>query len=683
MGATCDGQGVNFALYSRHATKVELCLFSDDGKTELARIALPGKTGDVWHGYVAGLKPGQVYGYRVDGPVDPANGHRFNSNKVVMDTCAKELACPVVWAPEMFDPAKDNAPFAAKARVAEPLPGKPAPGPKIPREQTVFYEMHAKGYSMLDAKIPEELRGTYAGIACPQSIAYLKKLGVTSVELLPVHGKVNDPDLHKIGLRNYWGYNTLTFFAPEPEYAADKQKTRQEFRAMVDALHKNGIEVILDVVYNHAGEGNEKGPTLSLRGVDNATYYKLMPGDKAHYINDTGTGNTIDISKPAVRRMVLDSLRHWVEEYGVDGFRFDLATVLGRDPLGYTKSAAFFKELAADPVLSKVKLVAEPWDPGPGGYQLGNFPRGWAEWNDKFRDDVRKFWRGDENSLNAFVTRVAGSAPEFDHDGRSPLDSVNFLTVHDGMTLQDVVSHSHKKNGANGENNRDGAHDNYSANYGAEGRTSDPAIAALRERQKRNMLATLFLSQGTPLLLAGDENGNSQDGNNNAYPQDNPTGWLEWQDTPGNRALEDFTAKLIRFRKDHPVLSAPEFMHGRKKDEHGVKDITWFNPKGEEKTEEEWARREDSLPKPVAKSIGVVFNEAAALGKKGGERLFAVFNSHAGAVNFKLPEIRGGKGWERILDTAHPDTPPDGHEHPPKEDYVVQARSVVVFRQKI
>lgn len=685
LGASFDGLGVNFAIHSKNATKVELCLFSDDGKTETARITLPKRTGDVWHGYVKGLKPGQVYGYRVDGPTDAKQGHRFNSNKVVMDPYAKEVTGEMEWTREMFDPAKDSAPYTAKARVTNTLPGPPVPGPDIPRNKTVYYEMHAKGFSKLNEKLPKELRGTYAGIAHPASIAHLKKLGVTSVELLPVHAKVNDPFLAKMGLKNYWGYNTLSFFAPEPEYASDPQKARKEFREMVNELHRNGIEVILDVVYNHAGEGNEKGPTIAFRGVDNATYYKQQPHDKSKYIDDTGCGNTIDISNPAVRKMIIDSLRHWVQEYGVDGFRFDLATVLGRDPLGYTKSAAFFQEIAADPVLSKVKLVAEPWDPGPGGYQLGNFPRGWAEWNDKYRDDVRKFWRGDDNALNGLATRVAGSAPEFDHDGRSPLDSVNFLTVHDGMTLHDVVSHSHKKNWANGENNRDGTHDDHSANYGAEGPTNDPDIIALRERQKRNMLATLFLSQGTPLLLAGDEHGNHQDGNNNAYPQDNATGWLNWEDTAETKALTDFTAKLIKFRDDHPVLSSARFMHGKRRDAYHVKDIMWFNHEGKEKTEEEWAKRAHELPKEKSKSVGVVFNQAAAHKiKRGlrGERLFVVFNSNAEDVRYTLPRVAGGQGWERVLDTSEPDMTPDGKEHAPKSEYTVPARSVVVFKQK-
>jgi isoamylase len=676
MGATPDGSGVNFALYSKHAARVELCLFDDDGKTEIARIDLPKKTGDVWHGYVPGMKPGQVYGYRVHGPYDPQQGHRFNPNKLVLDIYAKEIVGEVDTSSELqSNPAKDNAEVSAKARVTEPLTSPLAPRPNTSWVDTIIYELHPKGYSIADEKIPKELRGTYAGMASQPSIDYLKDLGITAVEIMPVHAKAHDSWLKKLGLGNFWGYNSLSFFAPEPEYAADKKNARQEFRDMVDTFHKNGIEVILDVVYNHAAEGNETGPTLSLRGVDNASYYKLQHDDKGKYINDTGCGNTIDIGNPAVRKMILDSLRHWVEEYGVDGFRFDLATVLGRDPLAYDKKAAFFRELQADPVLSKVKMIAEPWDPGPGGYQLGNFPKLWHEWNDRFRDDVRKFWRGTRDMLSWLATRLAGSSPEFDRDERTPQASINMVTCHDGMPLHDVVSHTYKKNLANMEDNRDGAGENYSANYGVEGDTNDPKIIAVREQQKRNMLATLFLSQGTPMLLAGDEHGNSQKGNNNAYCQDNKIGWLDWNDiTSEGKKLTQFVKKLIRFRKDHAVLRVDHFLTNTRKDSFGVAELTWINPEGREQNSGDWGKQDD-------KCLGALFNEVAASGKKDGERLLAIFNSHTGAVDFKLPEVNGGSGWTRVLDTAEPEAN-DNAVHKDGEKYSIPARATVVFVQK-
>jgi len=676
LGATFDGKGVNFALYSKHAARVEICLFSEDGKTELHRVTLPQKTGDVWHGYIPGLKPGQVYGYRVDGPFEPHNGHRFNPEKLVMDTYAKEVIGRVQTdADDLLNPAKDSAPFVAKARVTTPLTSPIARGPDTAWEDTIIYELHPKGFTAANDKIPAALRGTYAGLATKESIDYIKSLGVTAVELMPVHAKVHDAFLLKLGLKNYWGYNSLSFFAPEPEYAADKENARQEFRDMVDAFHKAGLEVILDVVYNHAGESHENGPTLSLRGVDNASYYRLDANDKSKYVNDTGTGNTIDFENPAVRRMVLDSLRHWVSEYGIDGFRFDLAPVLGRDRSGFKARAAFFAELEADSILSQVKLIAEPWDPGPGGYQLGKFPKRWHEWNDRFRDDLRKFWRGTSDMLRWLATRIAGSAPEFDSDGRKPQASVNFIAIHDGFTLHDVVSHSYKKNLANGENNNDGTNENYSANYGIEGDTHDPQIIAVREQQKRNMLASLFLSQGTPMLLAGDEHGNTQRGNNNAYPQDNCIGWLDWNDiTAEGRKLTGFVKKLIQFRKDHRVLRGSAFLHGQKVDEHGVTDISWFNPEGRPQNDSDWQKTED-------KSIGVLFNERAALGYKDGERLLAVFNSHSGTVPFTLPQVAGGAGWTRVLDTSDPEMPADARLHADKSVYNLPARSVIVFKQ--
>jgi isoamylase len=677
QGATYDGKGVNFALWSQNAEKVELCLFDDDGKTEIARIALPQKTGDVWHGYVEGLKPGQVYGYRVHGPYDPQQGHRFNAHKVLLDPYATEIVGQVNWTEEQTNPARDSADATAKARIGAPLPPSAVPAPDIPRHKMRIVEAHVRGFTMLNEKVPEELRGTYAGLGSDAAIDYIKnELKANVVEIMPAHGKLNDFFLSLLGLKNYWGYNTIGFFAPEPEYAHDKQHVREEFRAMVDKLHANGIEIVLDVVFNHAGEGNEKGPTLLFRGIDNASYYKLDPNDKTKYINDTGCGNTLDIGNPQVRKLVLDSLRHWVTEYGIDGFRFDLATVLGRDPYAFDKGAAFFKELADDPVLSKVKLrIAEPWDPGPGGYQLGNFPKGWAEWNDRFRDDVRRYWRGDHDTIGWLATRLAGSSPEFDRDGRSPLDSVNFVTCHDGFTLHDLVSYTAKRNLANGEDNRDGCNENYSANYGAEGETGDPFITAVREQQKRNMLATLFLAQGTPMMLAGDEHGNSQKGNNNAYAQDNAIGWLDWNDVSDEgKKLTKFTGKLMEFRAAHEELCAPHFLHGRQVCEDGIKDLSWISPSGQERTGAEWENRGD-------KCLGMLLNEAAITGKKKGERLLAVFNSAASSVEFKLPELKGGTGWTRALDTSDPEAA-DKPLPAEARKYMIPARSVVVFTQK-
>jgi glycogen operon protein len=676
MGASYDGKGVNFAIYSKHAEKIELCLFDDKGEKEIERITLPARTGDVWHGYVPGLKPGQVYGYRVHGPYDPENGHRFNPQKLLLDPYAAEVVGQINWTEEQTNPHKDSAPATVKARVAEPLPASTVAAPNIARNDMRIAEMHVRGATMLDEKVPEEVRGTYAGLASDAFIDYVKnELKANTIELMPAHAKLNDLFLVQKGLKNYWGYNTVGYFAPEPEYAADKDNARAEFKAMVDKLHANGIEIILDVVFNHAGEGDERGPTLLFRGIDNASYYRLDPRDKRKYVNDTGCGNTLDADNPAVRKMILDSLRHWVIEYGIDGFRFDLAPVLGRNASGYSKDAPFFKEIEADPVLSKIKLIAEPWDPGPGGYQLGNFPKGWAEWNDRFRDDVRKFWRGDYDTIGWLATRLAGSAPEFDRGGRVPQDSVNFITCHDGFTLHDVVSYSHKHNLANGEDNRDGTGENYSANYGAEGLTTDHAVIALREQQKRNMLATLFMAQGTPMQLLGDERGNSQGGNNNAYCQDNNTGWVEWDETTAEgKKTAAFVKKLAEFRDEHSYLCADHFLHGREKCADGIPDLQWIATNGQPRTDADWQKRDD-------KCLGMLLNEGAITGKPKGRRLMAVFNSAASSTEFKLPELKGGSGWVKALDTTQPGD--DGKTAIADGAKVtIPARSVVVFVQE-
>lgn len=671
LGAQDDGRGVNFAVHSRHAEKIDICLFSDDGLTETARFTLPARTGDVHHGYIPGLKSGQVYGLRAHGPDDPQNGHRFNPQKLLLDPYAEELVGAVKWDAAMTAPAQDSAPSMLKARVPAPLPAPAAPKPGIPKSKTVIMEMHPKGMTALDQNLPPELRGTYAGLAAPETIAYLKKMNVTTVELLPVAAKLADERLEKLGLENYWGYDTIAPFAPEASYAQDKQNPRGEFLAMVDALHRAGIEVVLDVVFNHTAEGPAHAPMLSLRGLDNASYYKLQPADKSKYIDETGCGNTLDLADAGARRMVIDCLRHWVETYGIDGFRFDLAPVLGRDPYAFDAQARFFKEIAADPVLSKIKLIAEPWDIGAGGYQLGQFPAGWQEWNDKFRDDVRKFWRGDDGAAGALATRLAASAPEFDKAGRQPQDTINMISCHDGFPLQDVVSYNTKHNQANGEHNRDGNDNNNSFNHGHEGPTEDAAIRAAREKTKRNMLSTLFLAQGTPMILAGDEHGNSQHGNNNAYCQDNRTGWVEKDriDADG-KDLQDFTQKLAALRAAHPALSASEFLHGRTGND-GRKDVTWLNAAGKEMQNHEWHSAqtlamlldEDKIDTPAATDQG--------------RRLMAVFNRSAAPVDMPLPAATAGGSWQRVLDTDAPKDAPQDHNDGAKVR--IAPRSVAVF----
>jgi len=667
LGATCDDSGVNFAIFSANATKIELCLFDDTGTKELRRITLPQKTGDIWHGYIPGLKAGQVYGYRVYGPYDPANGQLFNPNKLLLDPYAKETVGEVHWTDNVLDPAKDSAPHTIKARVTQPLPPKTTQAPNVPADKTVIYELHPKGYTMTDPAIPADKRGTIEALGSPQSIEALKKLGITTVELMPVHAKLDEQRLSKDGLKNYWGYNTIGFFAMQPELLASGK--REEFRVMIDNLHKAGIEVVLDVVYNHTAEEGNGGPLLSLRGIDNASYYRLDPKDKTKNINDTGCGNTLNMDHPQVRRMVLDSLKYWVEEFGVDGFRFDLASVLGKVNGKFKADAPFFKEIAQDEVLSKVKMIAEPWDVTAEGYQVGNFPKGWMEWNGKFRDDVRRFWRGDNYMTGALATRLAGSSPEYDHDGRTPQETINFITCHDGFTLEDLVSYNQKHNLDNKEDNRDGSNDNNSANNGVEGETADPEILKIRQQQKRNMLATLFLAQGTPMLLAGDEAGNSQQGNNNAYCQDNAIGWMK-KDDP---ALAAFAEKLIEFRKENAALTQKRYLHGQQTDADGIADLQWYSQKGQPTSNVDWNS-------PDNKSFGMLLNEGAMDGKKTGKRLFAVFNAAATPVPFKMPDLPGGQGWQRVLDTSEPSLDPKQPSAVGK-DYLIPAHSVVVFTQ--
>ena len=687
LGATWDGLGVNFALFSAHATKVELCLFDSRGERELERVQLPEYTDEVWHGYLPAARPGTVYAYRVHGPFDPDAGHRFNPNKLVIDPYARQLVGQLTWGPELFayrfdHPDKDksfdesdSAPLMLKCSVIDPaFTWGAARKPETAWERTIIYEMHVKGFTKLHLLIPEAERGTFAGMANPLVPGYLRSLGVTSAELLPIHAFVDDSYLVEKGLRNYWGYNTLGFFAPEPRYL-QTGGSATEFKTMINHFHAAGIEVILDVVYNHTAEGNELGPTLSFKGIDNASYYRLMPDNKRYYINDTGTGNTVNLSHQRVLQLVADSLRYWATEMRVDGFRFDLATILAREPYGFDEGGGFLDACRQDPVLSSVKLIAEPWDIGPGGYQVGQFPPGWAEWNDKFRDTVRSYWKGDAGMLPDFAKRISGSGDLFNKRGRKPWASVNFVTAHDGFNLNDLVSYNEKHNDANGEYNRDGHSNNHSWNHGVEGSTDDPEIMALRERQKRNLLATVLLSHGTPMLLAGDEFGHSQGGNNNAYAQDNETTWLDWLaiDTQG-QSLREFTRKLIAIRKSYPILYRGRFVVGSYNDELDVKDVTWLTPAGDEMTEAQWND-------PNARCFGMLLDGRAqetGVRRRGEDAtVLIIYNSHHDVVNFILPSVAAGLAWNGLLDTNQPDA--KEASYPFGTVYPMTGRSLAVF----
>ncbi|MGY0793257.1 glycogen debranching protein GlgX [Azospirillum argentinense] len=686
LGATWDGLGVNFALFSANATKVELCLFDQEGRRELERIELPEYTDEVWHGYLPDARPGTVYGYRVHGPYEPKAGHRFNPNKLLLDPYAKHMVGPLRWSDAHFGyrvgsprgdlsfDRRDSAPGMPKCVVIDPaFTWGHDRHPAIPWEKSIFYETHVRGYTMRHPAVPPQYRGTFAGFAQQEVVEYIRSLGVTAVELLPVHAFVDDRYLLEKGLRNYWGYNSISFFAPDPRYMATG--AIHEFKEMVARLHDAGIEVILDVVYNHTAEGNEMGPTLSFKGIDNASYYRLAP-DPRYYINDTGTGNTLNLVHSRVLQMVTDSLRYWVTEMHVDGFRFDLATILARETYGFDHSGGFLDACRQDPVLSRVKLIAEPWDCGPGGYQVGGFPPGWAEWNDKFRDTVRSYWKGDEGKLPELATRMAASADVFNRRGRKPWASVNFVTAHDGFTLNDLVSYNDKHNDANGEDNRDGHSHNISWNHGAEGPTDDPEINALRFRQMRNLLATLLLSQGTPMILAGDEFARSQNGNNNAYCQDNEISWIDWEGVSDEGwALTDFVRHLIGLRQSHPLLRRGRFFTGAYNPDLEVKDLTWITPAGEEKTTEQWQD-------PMARCLGMLLDgRAQATGIKkvaSDATLLLIINAYHDVVPFKLPEVAGGSRWLTLVDTTEPDrlevaTAQTGDEIP------VNGRSLLLF----
>jgi isoamylase len=666
LGATWDGAGVNFALFSENATGVELCLYDDaDANLETKRITIREQTDMVWHIYLQGAKPGLRYGYRVDGPYDPNKGQRFNPAKLLVDPYAKSIDGFLRWDDALFGysighpdgdlsrDGRDSAPFVPKSVVVDPyFDWRNDAHPRIPWHETIIYELHVKGFTKLHPEIPEDLRGTYAGLAHPAAIEYLTKLGITSVELMPIHHSVPERGLIQRGLTNYWGYNSLGFFAPDARFSASGSAGDQvaEFKSMVRALHSAGLEVILDVVYNHTAEGNHLGPTVCFRGIDNTAYYRVVEGQPRYYLDYTGCGNTLNMRHPRALQLLMDSLRYWVTEMHIDGFRFDLAATLARELHEVDRLGAFFDIIHQDPTLSQVKLIAEPWDLGEGGYQVGNFPVLWSEWNGRYRDCVRDYWRGSDQRLAEFASRLTGSSDLYESGGRKPYASINFLTAHDGFTLNDLVSYNDRHNENNGEENRDGEPNNRSWNCGAEGVTEDPTINALRAHQKRNFLATLFLSLGVPMLLAGDEFGRSQHGNNNAYCQDNEISWLDWKNI--DKKLLGFTHQIIQFRQQHPAFRRRKWFQGRSIRGKDVKDLAWFRPDGDQMSDEDWGAG-------FAKSLGV-FVSGDELGSfdDAGRRIvddsfYLIFNAHWEPVEFTLPPERWGKGWSRVLDTRN------------------------------
>ena len=679
LGATFDGLGVNFAVFSAHAEKIELCLFDPGGKREVARFALPECTDEVWHGYLPNARPGLLYGYRAHGPYEPEEGHRFNPNKLLLDPYARRLSGGIRWHDSLhgyplrgrradlgFD-KRDSAPAMPKAVVThDAFDWSEDRRPRTPWSETVIYEAHAKGLTKLLEEAPPQERGTFAALAHPKAIDHLKRLGITALELLPIHAFTQDRFLQEKGLRNYWGYNTLNFFTPEPGYFAD-EGTQDELRVAVRRLHAAGIEVILDVVFNHSCEGSELGPTLCWRGLDNATYYRLVPGEPRYCLNDTGTGNTFNLTHPRVIQMVADSLRYWATSYGIDGFRFDLGLTLGRTDYGFDPNAAFFHVLRQDPILGRLKLIAEPWDVGMGGYQLGNFPPGFAEWNDKFRDTTRRYWRGDSGQRADLAARLSGSGDLFDRRARRPWASVNFLTSHDGYTLADLVAYEDRHNEANGEDNRDGHDNNLSRNWGAEGPTQDAGILETRAKVQRSMLLTLLASLGTPMLVAGDEFGRTQGGNNNAYCQDNEISWIDWSllDSEAGAALNAFTSRMIELRRRYQVLRAPVFLYGQDSPGQGINDVEWWDERGEQLSPEDWNNPE-----------GRALSMRRALRMKDGsvEAVNLLLNASNGSIRFSLP----GPFTERVLliDSARP----DAGEEPLGDEYELAPHSAALIR---
>ncbi|MBV9392748.1 MAG: glycogen debranching protein GlgX [Verrucomicrobia bacterium] len=665
LGATWDGIGVNFALFSESATKVELCLFeSAQARSESFRIPIKWVNNQVWHCFLPEARPGQLYGYRVHGPYSPQDGHRFNANKILLDPYAKTIGRDLQWSDllygfprntgnaEQFDD-RDNASFAPLASVLEPaFTWGEDHFPRTPWHKSVVYETHVKGFTALHPQVPEQLRGTYAGLASPAAIRYLQNLGVTAVELLPIHYHVDEHFLVEKGLVNYWGYNTLGYFAPDPRYAAaGPQWAAQEFKSMVHTLHSEGLEVILDVVYNHTAEGNHLGPTLSMRGIDNVAYYRLAD-DRSRYLDFTGCGNSLNCANPHVLQLIMDSLRYWILEMHVDGFRFDLASALARELWEVDRLAAFFDIIHQDPIISQTKLIAEPWDLGPGGYQVGNFPILWSEWNGKYRDCIRRFWKGDGGTVGELATRLSGSSDLYQHNGRRPCASVNFVTCHDGFTLRDLVSYNQKHNEANGEENRDGNNNNNSWNCGVEGTTDDPAVNELRARQQRNFMSTLLLSQGVPMILAGDELGHTQHGNNNAYCQDSELTRLQWNLTVEQREFSEFVRLLLRLRKENPVFRRRHFFQGRSIHGMTVKDLYWLSPNGGEMTDSDW-----EAGHALCLGMGMVGDQIDETDEQGqriiGDSFLILFNAGHEPVLFRLSERVGGLDWQLIIDTSN------------------------------
>ena len=692
LGASFDGGGVNFALYAENAEGVDLCLFqTPDSETESVKIRMKENSHHVWHAYVPDLLPGQLYGYRVFGPYDPGRGHRFNPHKLLLDPYAKAISGTIKWHDALFGyvighpdgdlsySTVDSAPYVPKSVVVDHyFDWEDDKLPNVPYHKTIIYETQVKGFTKIHPDIPEEIRGTYAGLVHPVCIAYLKQLGITAIELMPVHHFIIDRHLKDNNLTNYWGYNTIGFFAPDVRYSSSGNLGQQvtEFKQMVKAFHKAGIEVILDVVYNHTGEGSQMGPTVSFRGIDNASYYRLT-NDRRFYMDYTGTGNTLNVMMPNVLRLIMDSLRYWIIEMHVDGFRFDLAATLARELHEVDRLGSFFDIIHQDPIISQVKLIAEPWDIGEGGYQVGKFPPGWAEWNGKYRDCIRDYWRGAESGVGEFAFRFTGSPDLYEGDARHPTASINFITAHDGFTLNDLVAYNNKHNVANKEHNRDGENHNRSWNMGVEGPTDNEEINAFREKQKRNFLTTLFLSQGVPMLVAGDEWGRTQHGNNNAYCQDNEISWLDW--SAADEKLLEFTQKIIQFRNKHPVFRRRNWFIGQPVKGQGLEDIAWFLPEGTEMTEQNWNH-------DYAKSLGVYLNGHGihSLGPRGeqviDDSFYIIFNAFHETLEYTLPPKKYGNKWQVEVTTA--DKKADSKIVFLAEDKMpVEGRSIIVLRQ--
>jgi isoamylase len=702
QGATWDGVGVNFSIYSEGSTSVELCLFEEDNSDASETHRLRECTGNVWHGYLQGVKPGQLFGYRLSGPYSPERGLRFNPSKLLIDPYARALSGQVNWYAPVFGyqpehdlsvmDERDSAWGVPKSVVTTShFDWENDRPPSIPFHDSVIYETHVKGLTARHPEVPEELRGTYAGLGFPSTVDYLKKVGITAVELMPVHAFLDDEYLVRKGLKNYWGYNTINFFSPDARYSSTGDRGEQvgEFKSMVKNLHRAGIEVILDVVYNHTAEGNELGPTLSFKGIDNPVYYRLMENPR-YYMDYTGTGNTMNVRHPQVLKMVMDSLRYWVLEMHVDGFRFDLAAALARELHEVDRLSAFFDIINQDPVISQVKLIAEPWDVGEGGYQVGKFPALWAEWNGRYRDTVRRYWKGDPGQLAELGYRLTGSSDLYQRDGRHPAASINFITAHDGFTLVDLVSYDAKHNEANGEENRDGTNDNYSWNLGVEGPTEDISVNQLRQRQIRNFLATLLLSQGVPMICGGDEMGRTQSGNNNAYAQDNETSWYDWQLDDQRKKLLQFTQRLVAFRKEHPNLHRRKFFQDRPIDPANVsgvdiaggrvQDIAWLRPDGEEMTEEEW--NAGWIRALGLRLSGEVLDDVNAAGEAVKDDTFLILiNSHHEDLTFRLPPVSHQEiFWEQCFDTRD-NGPMELIRREPGFEFDLMARSVAVWKQ--